>query len=130
MTPVIKPVTPFLTLADLDVEGRRVLLRSDLNVPLDRRTVADDFRLRSSLPTIELLRESGAVVVLCSHLGRPGGRIDEDLRMAPVAASLSRIGGFAVAAAGDTSGPQAAALLERSRPGDVVLLENTRFHPW
>lgn len=120
---------PFLTLADLDVEGRRVLLRSDLNVPIEDGRVVDDFRLRASLPTIVRLREAGATVVVCSHLGRPGGQVDERLRMAPVAASLSEIAGFEVASARDTVGPQAADLVDRATAGDVVLLENTRFHP-
>ena len=118
----------FLTLADLDVGGRTVLVRSDLNVPIEDGRVGDDFRLRASLPTIVRLREAGATVVVCSHLGRPGGRVDERLRMAPVAAALSEIGGFAVASAGDTVGPDAKDHVKRARAGDVVLLENTRFH--
>ena len=119
----------FLTLADLEVEGLRVLVRSDLNVPIENGRVADDFRLRAAVPTIDLLRRSGAVVIVCSHLGRPGGRIDESLRLAPVAAALAEAGGFPVMMAGDTVGPDAAALVRKARPGDVVLLENTRFHP-
>lgn len=119
----------FLTLADLEVEGRTVLLRSDLNVPIENGRVADDFRLRATSPTIARLRDAGAAVVVCSHLGRPGGRVDEQLRMAPVAAALSGIGGFAVASARDTVGPDARDLVARAGPGDVVLLENTRFHP-
>ena len=118
-----------LTLADLGLEGRRVLLRSDLNVPFDGGLVADDYRLRASLPTIDLLRRSGAAVVLCSHLGRPRGRKVEALRMAPVAAALSELGGFPVAMASDTVGPAARGLAERAGPGEVVMLENTRFHP-
>lgn len=118
-----------LTLAGLDVAGRRVLVRSDLNVPLAGGEVADDFRLRATLPTIDLLRRSGAVVVVCSHLGRPKGRIVEELRMAPVAAALSELGGFPVALAADTVGPDARRLAGRAVPGEVVLLENTRFHP-
>ena len=118
-----------LTLAGLDVGGRRVLVRSDLNVPLSGGTVADDFRLRATLPTIDLLRRSGAAVLVCSHLGRPEGRVVEEMRMAPVATALSELGGFPVAAAEDTVGPHARRLTERAGPGDVVLLENTRFHP-
>lgn len=119
----------FLTLADLEVEGLRVLVRSDLNVPIENGRVADDFRLRTAVPTIDLLRRSGAVVIVCSHLGRPGGRTDESLRLAPVAAALAEAGGFPVTMAGDAVGPDTGALLRKSRPGDVVLLENTRFHP-
>lgn len=118
-----------LTLAELDAGGRRVLVRSDLNVPLSGGEVADDFRLRATLPTIDLLRRSGAAVVLCSHLGRPGGRTVEALRMAPVAAALSELGGFPVVAAEDTAGPDARRLARRAGPGEVVLVENTRFHP-
>ena len=119
----------FLTLTDLEPAGLRVMVRSDLNVPLDNGKVTDDFRIRATLPTIELLRKSGATVIVCSHLGRPDGRIDERLRMAPVAAALSEIGGFPVAAARDAVGPDAARLTAGALPGDVILLENTRFSP-
>ncbi|MDE0289674.1 MAG: phosphoglycerate kinase, partial [bacterium] len=119
----------FLTLADLDVEDRTVLVRSDLNVPIENGRVTDDFRLRATSPTIALLRDAGAAVVVCSHLGRPGGRVDEELRMAPVASALSGIGGFPVASAVDTVGPDARDLVAQAEAGDVVLLENTRFHP-
>ncbi len=82
------------TLDGLDVAGRRVLLRADLNVPLDGEgNVADDFRIRSSLPTIERLRGAGAELVVCSHLGRPRG-FDPSLSMAPVTARLGAVGGF------------------------------------
>ncbi len=118
-----------LTLADMDVRGRRVLLRSDLNVPLSNGEVADDFRVRATLPTIDLLRRSGAAVVVCSHLGRPDGRFVDELQMAPVAATLSELGGFPVAVAADTVGPDARRLAERAGSGEVILLENTRFHP-
>lgn len=119
----------FLTISDLEVEGRTVLLRSDLNVPIENGRVGDDFRLRATLPTIVRLREAGAAVVVCSHLGRPGGRVDRRMRMAPVAAALAEIGGFAVAPARDTVGPGATDLVEGARAGDVILLENTRFNP-
>ena len=119
----------FLTVEDLEVAGRRVLVRSDLNVPLENGAVADDFRIRATAPTIERLRDSGAVVVVCSHLGRPGGRIDPALSLAPVADALAAIAGFPVRAATDTAGEHAAHLIEAAAPGDVILLENTRFHP-
>ncbi len=118
---------PFLTLDDLEVEGRRVLVRSDLNVPLQGGKVADDFRLRAAAPAIARLREAGAAVAVCSHLGRPGGRVDEELRLAPVAEALAEVGGFPVRAVGAAGGaPDGGGGV---RPGEVVLLENTRFHP-
>ena len=120
-------MTAFLTLDDLAVEGRRVLLRSDLNVPLDGGVVTDDFRIRAALPTIERLRQSGATVIVCSHLGRPKGQVVDDLRMTPVAARLGELGGFPVAVAADVAGESAAELVAEAVAGDVVLLENTRF---
>ena len=122
-------MAPYLTLDDIDVAGRRVLLRSDLNVPLSDGAVADDFRIRAALPTIHRLRDAGAVVIACSHLGRPGGMIDDDLRMAPVATALADLGGFAVRAASDVVGDDASRAVSASSPGDVILLENTRFEP-
>lgn len=119
----------FLTVADLPVSARRVLLRSDLNVPLRDRRVVDDFRLRAALPAIEQLRDAGAAVILCSHLGRPRGRVVDGMRMAPVARALSELGGFPVVHASDSVGEDAGRLVGQARPGDVVLLENTRFHP-
>lgn len=119
----------YLTIDDLEPAGRRVLLRSDLNVPLADGRVADDFRLRSALPAIRRLREAGAKVIICSHLGRPGGRPDPKLRMAPVAEHLAELGGFPVAASRDLVGPDARRLLAETGPEEVILLENTRFHP-
>lgn len=120
---------PLLTLDDLEVAGRRVLVRSDLNVPLESGAVADDFRIRATAPTIERLRDSGAVVIVCSHLGRPAGRIDPALSLAPVAEALAEIVGSRVRAARDTVGEDAARLIQMAAPGEVILLENTRFHP-
>lgn len=118
----------YLTIDDIEPSGFRVLVRSDLNVPLDGGRVADDFRIRAALPTIQALRERGARVVVCSHLGRPKGP-DPDLRMDPVAARLAEIGGFGVHKVDDVAGPRAAEAVEAMGPGDVVLLENTRFEP-
>ncbi len=114
------------TLDDLEVEGATVLVRADLNVPLSGGEVGDDFRIRSSLPTVEELRARGAAVVLCSHLGRPAGP-DPALSLAPVAAAMEGIGGFPVAFAGDVAGPQSEAAVAAAGPGDVVMIENTRF---
>ncbi len=118
----------YLTIDDIEPSGFRVLVRSDLNVPLDGGRMADDFRIRAALPTIQALRERGARVVVCSHLGRPKGP-DPDLRMDPVAARLAEIGGFGVHKVDDVAGPRAAEAVEAMGPGDVVLLENTRFEP-
>ncbi len=111
---------------DADVEGRTVLVRVDLNVPLDDGSVSDDKRIRAALPTIELLRERGARVVLCSHLGRPRGR-DSELSMAPVAARLGELLGAEVRVAPAVVGPEVDAAAARLGPGEVLLLENTRF---
>jgi len=121
-------VTGFLTIDDLDVAGATVLVRADLNVPLAGGVVSDDFRIRSSLPTIARLREEGARVVVCSHLGRPKGH-DRSLSMAPVAERLGELGGFTVRVAADVAGPGAREAIASAGPGEVVLLENTRFEP-
>jgi phosphoglycerate kinase len=118
----------FLTLDDVDVSGRRVLIRSDLNVPIDDGSVADDFRIRASLPTIDRLRRSGAVVVVASHLGRPKNR-EPQFRMDPVAEAMSELGGFSVKKLDRVVGPAVEAAVAASAPGDVLLIENTRFEP-
>jgi phosphoglycerate kinase len=116
-----------LGIDDLEVTGKRVLVRADLNVPLDEGVVVDDFRLLASLPTINALRQRGASVIVASHLGRPDGP-DPALSLAPVAQRLGELGGFPVAFAGAVVGPVAAAAIESA--GDaVVVLENTRFEP-
>ena len=117
------------TVRDIDVRNKRVLVRVDFNVPLAQGTVVDDTRLRATLPTIELLREQNARVVLVSHLGRPKGTIDETLRLAPVAACLSELLGDPVRTARDCVGPAAEAAVRALPPGGVLLLENVRFHP-
>ena len=116
----------FLTLDDVEVAGRRVLVRSDLNVPLDGGRVTDDFRIRSALDTIRRLRDSGAVVTVCSHLGRPKG-VDPALSLAPVARRLSELGGFPVAMLPGVIGPDVEAAVAAAEPGTVSMLENTRF---
>ena len=116
------------TLDALEVEGRRVLIRSDLNVPLDGGAVSDDFRIRASLPTIETLRQRGAQVIVASHLGRPAG-VDPAFSMAPVSERLSKLGGFPVIQADAVYGPQVEALIAAAPAGTVVVLENTRFEP-
>lgn len=119
-------------LDSLQVAGRRVLVRADLNVPLTKNNgpkVADDLRLEESLPTLRRLRAEGARIVLMSHLGRPKGKVVEDLRLAPVAARLSELLGVEVTAASDVVGPDAQERVEGLGDGDVVLLENLRFEP-
>ena len=113
---------------DADVDGRRVLLRVDFNVPLAEGEVADDSRIRAALPTIELLRNRGAKLILVSHLGRPEGR-DPDLSMKPVAARLGELLGTEVRLAPGIVGPDVEALAEELGPGDVLMLENSRFEP-
>jgi phosphoglycerate kinase len=116
------------TLDSLDVGGRTVLVRADLNVPLDAGAVGDDFRIRASLPTIAALRSRGAKVVVCSHLGRPKG-VDPALAMDPVAERLGELGGFDVVKLDGVAGSVVRAGVEAAPPGTVVVLENTRFEP-
>ncbi len=117
-----------LTLADLDLRGRRLLLRADLNAPLANGRVADDSRLRAALPAIRTARGMGAAVVVTSHLGRPGGEPDPALSLRPVAARLEELLGAAVGFKATPVGDPGGGLPEL-RPGDVLLLENLRFHP-
>lgn len=110
-----------------DVRGERVLCRVDFNVPLDGTRITDDTRIRSALPTIEWLRDHGARVVLCSHLGRPGGKVVENLRLTPVAERLSQLLGQEVTAVPATTGQEAGQAVAMMQDGDVLLLENLRF---
>jgi phosphoglycerate kinase len=115
---------------DADVAGKRVLVRVDFNVPLDEGRVADDTRIRAALPTIELLREHGAAVVLVSHLGRPKGQVDPELSMRPVGERLSELlGGVLVRQAPAVVGEDVETMAEGLHAGDVLLLENVRFEP-
>jgi phosphoglycerate kinase len=113
---------------EADVGGRRVLLRSDLNVPLDSGGVADDTRIRASLPTVELLREREAAVILVSHLGRPEDR-EPELSMAPVGRWLEQLLGAPVRLSPAVVGDEVEELAEALGPGEVLLLENSRFEP-
>ncbi len=117
------------SLRDAEVRGKRVLVRVDYNVPLDAAgTITDDTRIRASLPTIEYLRENGATVILASHLGRPKGKVDDRLSLRPVAQRLSELIDRQVVMAPDSVGPETESLVEKMMPGDVLLLENLRFH--
>jgi phosphoglycerate kinase len=117
------------TIHDIDVRNKRVLVRVDFNVPLDaQKRVADDTRIKGALPTIDYLLEQGASVILLSHLGRPKGRVVETLRLAPVALRLSELLGQPVQTATDCIGPEVERLARSLQPGQVLLLENLRFH--
>ena len=115
-------------LEDLDLHrGARVLCRVDFNVPVRDGVIEDDLRIRAALPTVEFLRDRGAVVVLASHFGRPKGTPDPKYSLAPVAARLTELLGVPVPLAGAVVGPEVEGLVASARPGDVVLLENLRF---
>jgi phosphoglycerate kinase len=114
---------------DAEVAGRRVLVRVDFNVPLEDGRVGDDTRIRAALPTIELLRERGAALVLVSHLGRPGGKPDPALSMRPVGERLAALLGAEVHQAPAVIGGDVETMAAGLGPGDVLLLENVRFEP-
>ncbi|MEV7022056.1 phosphoglycerate kinase [Kitasatospora sp. NPDC093558] len=116
------------TIEDLDVAGKRVFVRADLNVPLDGSTITDDGRIRAVAPTIAKLLERGAKVVVASHLGRPKGEPEAKFSLAPVAVRLGEILGTSVAFAADTVGESAAATVAALADGQVALLENLRFN--
>jgi phosphoglycerate kinase len=116
------------TVRDIDPSGQTVLVRCDFNVPLEDGRITDDRRIREAMPTIRLLLEKGAAVVLCSHLGRPKGAIPE-FSLAPVAKRVSEILGQRVPLAADCVGPEAESAVRELNPGQVLMLENVRFHP-
>jgi phosphoglycerate kinase len=116
------------TIDDLAVAGQRVLVRDDLNVPLDGGRVADDGRIRAAVPTLVALLDRGAAVIVCAHLGRPDGRPDPQYSLAPVAVRLGELLGCEVGFAADTVGPAARAAVSALRPGGLVMLENLRFN--
>src|SRR5260370_15568546 len=116
------------TLDDLDVAGKRVLLRSDLNVPLDGDRITDDGRIRASLPTINTLLQRGAKVIVAAHLGRPKGAPEAKYSLAPVAKRLAELLDAPVTFASDTVGESAQAAVADMAEGSVVLLENVRFN--
>lgn len=118
------------TIASLgDLRGKRVLLRSDLNVPLDGTTITDDGRVRASVPTINLLREKGARIIVMAHLGRPDGAPNPKYSLAPAAARLAELLGVPVTLAEDVVGESAKAVVAALKDGDVAMLENVRFDP-
>jgi len=117
------------TLPDLDLRGRRVLMRVDFNVPMEEGVITDDARIRAALPTIQYLLEHDASVVVCSHLGRPKGKVVAQLSLRPIAQRLERWVGRPVAFVGQTVGPEATKAAQALGPGQLLLLENTRFNP-
>ncbi len=117
------------SITDVDVRGKRVLVRVDYNVPIKDGKVGDDTRIRAAMPTLEYLLQNGAAVILCSHLGRPKGGPDPKYSLRPVAVHLSGLLGKPVQFAEDCIGPAAEAAARALKPGQVLLLENTRFHP-
>jgi phosphoglycerate kinase len=117
------------TIRDISVTGKRVLVRVDFNVPLDAEgRITDDTRIRAALPTIDYLLNKGAAVILMSHLGRPDGTVKESLRLAPVAQRLSELLHCPVQMAPDSIGPQVEQQVRALQPGQILLLENLRFH--
>jgi len=122
---------PKRTVEDIEVKGKKVLLRVDFNVPLDMNTgaISDDSRIRASLPTIKYLVDHKAKVILCSHLGRPEGKVVKELEMAPIAQRLSQLIGLPVSTAPDCVGEEVESKVRALKDGDILFLENLRFHP-
>jgi phosphoglycerate kinase len=119
-----------LTIEDLDIKGKRVFIRADFNVPLDENLkITDDRRIRSTLPTINYAIDEGAKVILGSHLGRPKGKVSPRASLAPIAKRLQRLLDKDVVFADDCIGPQVEHLVAKMKNGDVLVLENLRFHP-
>ena len=117
-----------LTIRDVDVAGKRVFLRVDFNVPLEDGKITDDSRIRAAVPTIKYLLSHGAKVILASHLGRPNGKVHDGLRLRPTAERLTQLIGRNVSVTGDALGTGTVDALKRLRPGELILLENLRFH--
>ena len=116
------------TVEDIDVAGKRVLVRCDFNVPLKDGVITDENRIVGALPTITYLKDHGAKVILCSHMGRPKGEFNMKYSLAPVAARLSEKLGCEVALASDVIGEDAKAKAAALKDGEVMLIENVRFH--
>src|SRR5881275_1479734 len=128
----LTPLMSYLSIRDLDLNGKRVFIRVDFNVPLQKNDrgemeITSDKRIKASLPTIQYALEHGAGVILASHLGRPKGKPNPDMSLKPVASRLEQLLGRPVQMAPDCIGPEVAAMLPE--PGGVLLLENLRFHP-
>jgi len=116
------------TVKDIDLKGKRVLMRVDFNVPMENGQVTDDKRIRAALPTIQYVLDQGAAVMLMSHLGRPKGGPDPAFSLKPVAEVLAKLLGRPVKMAPDCVGPEVEKMAQALQPGEVLMLENTRFH--
>ena len=116
------------TIEDIDVKGKRCLVRCDFNVPVKDGVIGDDKRIREALKTIKYLKDNGARVILCSHLGRPKGEFKPEYSLAPVRERLSRLLGCDVVMAKDVIGEDAKGKAAALKDGEVMLLENLRFH--
>ncbi|HAK88022.1 MAG TPA: phosphoglycerate kinase [Nitrospiraceae bacterium] len=126
----IKDILGKLTIEDLQIKGKRVFIRADLNVPFDdNMVITDDRRIRSTLPTVNYAIDEGAKVIIGSHLGRPKGKVEPRFSLAPVAKRLQRLLNKEVLFATDCLGPQVEGMVSKMKNGDVLLLENLRFHP-
>jgi phosphoglycerate kinase len=118
-----------MTVRDIDVNSKKVLVRVDFNVPMDKDgRITDDSRIRASLPTIKYLLDRKAKIILLSHIGRPKGKVVEDMRLAPVAGRLSQILGKKVETTADCIGPEVEKAVSVLKPGSIIMLENLRFH--
>jgi len=119
-----------LTIRDVDIAGKRVFVRVDFNVPIDEKTgvITDDGRIRAALPTLKYLLEKKTKIILCSHLGRPDGKVVESQRLTGVAKRLSDIVDQPVDMAGDCVGPDVEQCVANMKPGQILMLENVRFH--
>ena len=116
------------TVRDMDVKGKKVLLRCDFNVPMKDGRITDDTRITAALPTVEYILDNGGSAILCSHLGRPKGEVKPELSLAPAAVRLSELLERPVKMAPDCIGAETAAMAAALKPGEVLLLENLRFH--
>ena len=117
------------SIRETDVTGKTVLVRADFNVPMRNGVITDDSRIRATLPTLNLLKDNGAKVVICSHFGRPGGQVVDEMRLAPVRARLSELLGLAVQDAAGPSGEKPVSVVSALAGGEFALLENLRFDP-
>jgi len=117
-----------LTIKDVNLKNKKILLRCDFNVPIKDKKISDDFRIISSLPTIKYLLKQNCKIVLMCHLGRPEGKVVEDLRVDPIARRLEELLKKKIVKTDDCIGPETEKIVKRMKPRDIVLLENVRFH--